>query len=131
MIKPDAIKNKHVGDIFKRIEKEGLVITELRTVQATEELIKNHYSHLVDKPFFPGIVDYMTSRPVIVGVLEGESVIETWRHIMGATDPRQAEPGTLRYLYGDVTPDGDVFNVVHGSDSQEGFEKEISLWLSA
>ncbi|NJW42004.1 nucleoside-diphosphate kinase [Streptococcus suis] len=125
IIKPDALKRGLAGQILSRIERRGFQIQDLKMVTATEELISQHYDHLTDKPFFPQLVQYMTSGPMIAGIIEGPEVIKSWRDMMGATNPVNALPGTIR---GDFA-EGIVANVVHGSDSAEAAEREIGLWL--
>ncbi|HEL2737811.1 TPA: nucleoside-diphosphate kinase [Streptococcus suis] len=129
IIKPDAIKRGLVGQILIRVERRGFVIRDLNMMTATEELVAQHYEHLTDKPFFPLLVDYMTSGPVIVGILEGPEVVKSWRDMMGATNPANALPGTIRGDFATAPVDGIVANVVHGSDSAEAAEREIDLWL--
>lgn len=86
-------------------------------MKATEDLVTRYYEHLTDKPFFPLLVDYMTSGPIIVGILEGQEVNKYWRDMMGATNPVNALPGTIRGDFATAPIDGIVANVVHGSDS--------------
>ncbi|HEM4053641.1 TPA: nucleoside-diphosphate kinase [Streptococcus suis] len=129
IIKPDAIKRGLVGQILSRVERRGFVIRDLKMLTATEELISQHYDHLTDKPFFPLLVDYMTSGPVIAGILEGPEVVKSWRDMMGATNPVNALPGTIRGDCSTAPIDGIVANVVHGSDSIEAAHREIALWL--
>lgn len=96
---------------------------------ATEELIIQHYEHLTDKPFFPLLVQYMTSGPVIARILEGPEVVKSWHGMMGATNPANASPGTIRGDFATAPVEGIVANVVHGSDSLEAAQREIGLWL--
>lgn len=129
IIKPDAIKRGLVGQILSRVERRGFVIRDLNMMTATEDLVAQHYEHLTDKPFFPLLVDYMTSGPVIVGILEGPEVVKSCRDMMGATNPVNALPGTIRGDFATAPIDGIVANVVHGSDSIEAAHREIALWL--
>ncbi len=129
IIKPDALKRGLVGEVLSRIERRGFTITDLRMLTATEELVAQHYHHLTDKPFFPLLVQYMTSGPVLAGILEGPEVIKSWRDMMGATNPVNALPGTIRGDLATAPVDGIVANIVHGSDSREAAEREIALWL--
>ncbi|WP_105117047.1 nucleoside-diphosphate kinase [Streptococcus suis] len=129
IIKPDAIKRGLVGQILSRVERRGFVIRDLNMMTATEDLVAQHYEHLIDKPFFPLLVDYMTSGPVIAGILEGPEVVKSWRDMMGATNPVNALPGTIRGDFATAPIDGIVANVVHGSDSIEAAHREIALWL--
>ena len=128
MIKPDGVRRGLVGEVLHRIERRGFTIEKLEMRMATPELLEKHYADLVDRPFFPLIVDFMTSGPVITGVMSGNEVITSWRTMMGATNPKEALPGTIR---GDYAPDesGATFNIVHGSDSPESVEREIALWF--
>lgn len=96
IIKPDALKRGLAGQILSRIERREFQIRDLKMVTATEELISQHYEHLTDKPFFPQLVQYMTSGPMIAGIIEGPEVIKSWRDMMGATNPVNALPGTIR-----------------------------------
>lgn len=129
IIKPDAIKRGLVGQILSRVERRGFAIRDLNMMTATEDLVAQHYEHLTDKPFFPLLVDYMTSGPVIAGILEGPQVVKSWRDMMGATNPVNALPGTIRGDFATAPIDGIVANVVHGSDSIEAAHREIALWL--
>ncbi|MFI3078797.1 nucleoside-diphosphate kinase [Streptococcus sp. 2021WUSS124] len=129
IIKPDALKRGLAGQILSRIERRGFQIRDLKMVTATEELISQHYDHLTDKPFFPQLVQYMTSGPMIAGIIEGPEVIKSWRDMMGATNPVNALPGTIRGDFATVPVEGIVANVVHGSDSAEAAGREIGLWL--
>lgn len=129
IIKPDAIKRGLTGQILTRMERRGFAIRDLKMLTATEELVAQHYNHLLDKPFFPLLAQYMTSGPVIAGILEGAEVVQSWRDMMGATNPVNALPGTIRGDFATAPIDGIVANVVHGSDSIEAAEREIALWL--
>lgn len=129
IIKPDALERGLVGQILTRIERRGFKIRDLKMLTATEALIAQHYNHLTDKPFFPQLVQYMASGPVIAGILEGPEVIKSWRDMMGATNPVNALPGTIRGDFATAPVGGMVENVVHGSDCSETAEREISLWL--
>ena len=92
--------------------------------------MRKHYEDLVDRPFFPQIVDYMTSGPVVIGVISGNDVIQTWRTMMGATNPKDAVLGSIRGDFAQAPAEGGAtFNVVHGSDSIESAEREIALWI--
>ncbi|HEM6288986.1 TPA: nucleoside-diphosphate kinase [Streptococcus suis] len=129
IIKPDAVQRGLVGQVISRIERRGFVFRDLKMLTASEELISQHYEHFTDKPFFPLLVDYITSGPIIVGILEGPGVVKSWRDMMGATNPFNALPGTIRGDFATAPVDGIVANVVHGSDSAEAAEREIDLWL--
>ncbi|HFI0273872.1 nucleoside-diphosphate kinase [Streptococcus sp. ZY1909104] len=129
IIKPDAVQRGLVGQIISRIEHRGFTISDLKMMTATEDLIAAHYDHLTDKPFFPQLVDYMTSGPLIAGILNGPEVVTSWRAMMGATNPVNALPGTIRGDLATAPLDGNVKNAVHGSDCAEAAEREIRLWL--
>ena len=130
MIKPDGVRRGLVGEVLHRIERRGFTIEKLEMRMATSELLEKHYADLVDRPFFPLIVDFMTSGPVITGVMSGNVVITSWRTMMGATYPKEALPGTIRGDYAQAPDeDGATFNIVHGSDSPESVEREIALWF--
>ncbi|HFU4053987.1 TPA: nucleoside-diphosphate kinase [Streptococcus suis] len=129
IIKPDAVQRGLVGQVLSRIERRGFVIRDLKMLTATEDLVAQHYEHLTDKPFFPLLVKYMTSGPVIAGILEGPEVVKSWRDMMGATNPINALPGTIRGDFATAPVDGIVANIVHGSDSAEAAQREIALWL--
>ena len=121
-------------EIFERLatpsQMDGLVIGRIAYITATREQLEKHYAHIAEKPFFDDIVEYMTSSPILVGTLTGENAVAKWRNIIGATDPRNAETGTIRAQYGLVI-DTMMYNAVHGSDSVENANKEIDLWLES
>lgn len=129
VVKPDGYARGLTGEVIKRIERKGYKVVALKLMQATEELLNNHYSELADRPFFPDIVAYMTSGPVVAMVVEGDRVIEGMRVIMGPTDPTVAPAGTIRGDLGRDWNSGNIENIVHGSDSPENAEREISLWF--
>ena len=121
MLKPDALQRGIAGQIIARIERKGYRITHMKTMQLDEAILREHYAHIVDKPFFPPTVDYMTSGPVLAMVVEGENVIGGMRMLMGPTRNEDAMPGTIRGDFASST----TFNVIHGSDSPENAEIEI------
>lgn len=125
MLKPDALQRHLVGKIIDRIESKGYKITKYKSEMLSEELLKEHYSHIVDKPFFPIVVEYMTSGPVLMMQVEGENVIQGMRKLMGPTRFDEAEPGTIR---GDFALSTEK-NVIHGSDSVENAKIEIERFL--
>jgi len=115
IVKPDAVKARHIGHIISRVEAEHFEITGLRCLHLTREQAEEFYAIHRERPFFEGLIRYITSGPVVVGRLECEGAVEHWRKVIGATDPKKSAPGTLRALYGtDVER-----NAVHGSDSVE------------
>lgn len=125
IIKPDAVKKKAAGKIIQRIEEEGFTISALKMLHITKEEAEGFYAVHKDKPFFNSVTDFMSSGPIIVMILEGESAINHWRRVMGKTDPAMAEPGTLRHSYGfDIQ-----FNGIHGSDAPETAAFEIGYFF--
>ncbi|SFM75216.1 nucleoside-diphosphate kinase [Thermodesulforhabdus norvegica] len=126
IIKPDAVSKGVMGKIIDRFEREGLKIVAMKMVKLTKEEAKAFYSVHRDKPFFDSLTDFMSSGPVVVMVLEGEKAIERNREIMGATNPKDAAPGTLRHQFAtDVEK-----NAVHGSDAPETAQREIAFFFS-
>ncbi|KMT21082.1 nucleoside-diphosphate kinase [Clostridium cylindrosporum] len=125
LIKPDAVERNFVGKILALYEENGLKITELKMLNATEELAKTHYAEHVEKPFFPEILAYITRSPIVALILEGEDAIAKVRAINGSTDPKEAAEGTVRNLYAVSKSE----NSVHASDSVESAEREIKIWF--
>lgn len=125
LVKPDGVTRGLVGDVLSRIEHRGykLVAGELRTLD--EATAKAHYGEHEGKPFFDGLVEFITSAPLFAAVIEGPDVIKAWRTMMGATNPVEAAPGTIR---GDFATEMS-YNVSHGSDSPESAEREIALFF--
>ncbi len=123
LIKPDGVEKKVVGKVIDRFEAAGLKLLALKMLRLTKPLLEVWYAHHKDKPFFPSLVEQMTSSPVIAFVLEGDSAIQKVFDICGPTDPVEAAPGTIRRDFGTDKP----HNVVHRSDSSETAQKEISL----
>lgn len=126
MIKPDGVQRGLVGEIISRFERKGFKLIGLKMMQCTKEIAEEHYKDLKSKPFFPALVDYILSGPVVCMVLEGDGVIKSARKLIGATNPLEAEPGTIR---GDLAVQTGR-NVVHGSDSPENGERETALWFN-
>ncbi len=126
IIKPDALNRSLVGEIISRFERKGLKIVGTKMTQLTEELLKEHYSHIADKPFFPRIAEFMKGWPVIVMVLEGFEAVDSVRLITGETLGRKADAGTIR---GDLSMSIQA-NVVHASDSIENAQAEIQRFFS-
>ncbi|KAL0850364.1 hypothetical protein ABMA28_012191 [Loxostege sticticalis] len=126
MVKPDGVQRGLVGTIIERFEKKGFKLVGLKFVWPSEELLKNHYSDLASRPFFPGLVKYMSSGPVVPMVWEGLNVVKTGRQMLGATNPADSLPGTIR---GDLCIEVGR-NIIHGSDSVESANKEIGLWFT-
>ena len=125
LVKPDAVGRALTGEIVARFERRGLAIKAARLLTVDRSLAEEHYAEHTEKPFFGELVDFITSGPTMALVLEGAGAIATVRTTMGATNPADATPGTIR---GDLSlsmPD----NLVHGSDSPESAEREIGLWF--
>lgn len=131
IIKPDGVRRGLVGQVLTRMENRGFRLQKLEfRNQVSQELIDQHYKDLLGKDFYPAIRDFMTSGPIVVGILSGEKVIESWRTLMGATRPEEALPGTIRGDFGQAAAPGETIqNIVHGSDSPESAAREISLWF--
>lgn len=125
MIKPDGVQRGLVGEILGRVERKGYRVVALKMLRVSRELAAAHYAEHVGKPFYQGLVDYITSGPVVAAVLEGKDVISGLRQMMGATNPLQAAPGTMR---GDLAVEIGR-NVVHGSDAPASAEREIALYF--
>ena len=125
MIKPDAVQRSLIACIIERIEKKGLKIKGLKMLQLSNELAEKHYEEHKGKPFFNGLIGFITSGPVVAMVVEGKDAVLTVRKMMGATNPLDAENGSLRGDYGiDMGR-----NIVHGSDSVENAHREIALYF--
>jgi nucleoside-diphosphate kinase len=125
IIKPDAVEGGHVGEILEYLESAGLKIVASKMVKLTEDQAKSLYSNHKEKSFFPDLIEYMTSGPVLLQILEGEDAVAINRQIMGDTDPKSASPGTIRKDFGKSIEK----NAVHGSESPLKAEKEISLFF--
>ncbi len=125
MIKPDGVKRGLTGELIRRIEQKGFRIVGLKQLVISRETAETHYGEHRGKPFFEGLVSFITSGPVVAMVLEGENAILEWRKLMGATNPKDAAPGTIR---GDFATTLDE-NVAHGSDAPETAEREISIFF--
>merc|ERR1719471_785911 len=126
MIKPDGVQRGLVGDIIKRFEQKGFKLVAMKFMQASEEHLRKHYADLSERPFFPGLVKYMASGPVVPMVWEGLNVVKTGRVMLGETNPKDSKPGTIR---------GDYCiqvgrNICHGSDAVESANHEIKLWFT-
>lgn len=125
IFKPSAIDRRLVGKIISRIEDKGFVIAGIKMIQLDENILKEHYSHLVDKPFFPSLVESMTSTPVIVACLAGLEAVRVFREMTGVTNGRNAAPGTLR---GDFCMSSQT-NIVHASDTVENAKIELARFF--
>lgn len=125
LVKPDAVQRGLIGNIISRIEARGLKIVGMKMLRVDQELAHKHYAAHVGKPFFPGLVNFITSSPIVALAVQGENAVEVMRQMMGATDPAKAAPGTIR---------ADLAlaigrNVIHGSDSAESAQGELALYF--
>lgn len=127
MVKPDGVKRQVVGDIVDRFERRGFELKGAKLINVPRELAEKHYEEHKERPFFGELVDFITSGPVFAMVWEGENVIKLARVMMGATNPEQSQPGTIRGDYAVTISE----NVIHGSDSPASAEREIGLWFGA
>ena len=125
IVKPDGVQRGLIGEIISRLERRGLKFAGMKMITMSKELAEEHYAGLRDKPFYPKLVEYITSAPVVVGVVEGPNAFQTVRDTMGATDPLKAVPGTIRFDFGVAVGR----NLIHGSDSAESAEREINLFF--
>lgn len=129
LVKPDGVRRNLVGEVLSRVERKGYVISDLKFVHPTRELLARHYAEHEGKPFYEPLLEFMLSGPVVAVIAEGNRVIEGFRSLAGATDPTVAAPGTIR---GDLARDQGtkvVQNIVHGSDSPESAAREIAIWF--
>jgi nucleoside-diphosphate kinase len=125
LVKPDAFERGLTGEVVARFERKGLKLVAMKLMQADEELANNHYAEHAEKPFFGELVSFITSGPLVALVLEGERAVPAARQLIGATNPLEADAGSIRGEFAtEVT-----FNLVHGSDSPESAEREIGLWF--
>ena len=125
MIKPDGVRRNLIGEIISRVEAKGFVISKLKMMQIDKELAEEHYEEHAEKPFFKDLVSFITSGPVVAMQVEGENVVAQIRNLMGATNPADSTPGSIR---GDLATELDK-NVVHGSDSDESADRELKLFF--
>jgi|TARA_B100001093_G_scaffold287004_1_gene274202 nucleoside-diphosphate kinase len=125
MIKPDGVQRNLIGQIISRVEAKGFNITKIKTMIISKELAEEHYGEHKDKPFFNDLVSFITSGPVVAMQVEGNDVVLQIRNLMGSTNPSESTPGSIR---GDLATELDK-NVVHGSDSDESAERELSLFF--
>lgn len=126
MIKPDGVRNKHVGEIINRFERAGLILERVELGMVTNEQAQANYAEHEGKPFYDGLISYITSGTVVKMVISGEGAVAKCRSLMGATDPASAAPGTIRGDFGLIMDE----NVIHGSDSPESAEREIGIFFS-
>ncbi|HAC66189.1 MAG TPA: nucleoside-diphosphate kinase [Cyanothece sp. UBA12306] len=126
MIKPDGVQRGLVGEVISRFEAKGFTLVGMKLMNVSKELAEKHYDVHKERPFFAGLIQFITSGPVVAMVWEGDGVVASARKIIGATNPLSAEPGTIRGDYG-VTVGR---NLIHGSDAIETAQTEIALWFS-
>ena len=125
VVKPDGVERGLTGAILARFEKRGFRLVALKMMNVSPELAREHYSEHAEKPFFGGLIEFITATPVVAMILEGQNAIALSRQMIGATDPLNAATGSIR---GDYTLDKQA-NLIHGSDSAEAAEREIALWF--
>jgi len=125
MVKPDGVARGLVGEVISRFERKGLTLERIRMLTIDEALARRHYAEHVNKPFFPELLEFIVSGPVVAMEWSGESAISVCRDLMGATDPKQAAPGTIRADYGLAVTN----NLVHGSDSPESALRELDIFF--
>lgn len=127
IVKPDGVAKNLIGEVIARFEQEGLRVVALKMLRMSKSQAQGFYAVHREKPFFDSLTDFMSSGPAVVMVLEGEDAIAQTRRIMGATNPKDAEPGTIRKQYGDDVE----HNIVHGSDSPQNARVEIAYFFNA
>ena len=123
MLKPDGVKKQLLKEVITRFENANLTVSNIKPMNLTQEIVKEHYSHLIDKPFYPILEEFMLSGEVIAMIVEGEDAVNKVRTLMGATNSKDALPGTIRGDFGDKTCC--TYNIIHGSDSVENANIEI------
>ena len=125
MVKPDGVRRRLVGEVISRLERKGYEIVEMKLFTIDEDLAGRHYAEHTEKPFFTELVSFITSGPVVAMAVEGPEAVSGCRQVMGATNPLQAAPGSIRGDYAtEIT-----FNIVHGSDSPESAARELNLFF--
>ena len=127
LLKPDCLNGGHAGEVIGRFEKAGFEIRAAKLIALSDELLKEHYAHIADRPFFPEIVEFMSSRPVLALVLEGENAVQAIRDLLGPTDSTQAPAGTIRGDMGTTSME----NICHASDSTENATIEVERFFDA
>ena len=130
LIKPDGVERQLVGEVLARIERKGYEITGLRMLTADRELLTAHYAEHEGKPFFEGLVAFMSAGPTVAVRVRGHRVIEGFRSLAGTTDPTTAAPGTIRGDLGRTWDSPTILNIVHGSDSPESAARELGIWFA-
>jgi nucleoside-diphosphate kinase len=125
LVKPDGVRRGLIGEVIKRIESNDLSITAMKMMTVTKELANEHYAEHVEKPFFDDLITFISSGPIVAMAVEGENAVSVMRKLMGATNPKDADPGTIRGDYGlEITE-----NIVHGSDSTDSATRELALYF--
>ena len=127
ILKPDCVQRRLAGEILRRFEAKGLRLAALKLVQVPRKLAETHYAEHKDRPFFGGLIDFLTGGPVIVGVLAGPDAVAVVRRMLGKTNGAESEPGTIRGDFSNSRQN----NLVHGSDSPESAAREIALWFGS
>jgi len=130
LLKPDAVQNKICGKVIDRFESAGFVIRGCKMVHLSPEILREHYAHIAEKPFYPEVENFMRSAPVIALILEGDDVVAKVRDMLGVTDSKLAAPGTLRAEFGSKAENSKMVNVAHASDSAEAAEAEIKRFFA-
>jgi len=125
ILKPDSVQRRLVGEILRRFEAKGLTLAALKLIQVDRALAEKHYAEHRERPFFGGLIDFLTGGPVIVGVISGPDAVPVVRKMLGKTNGAESDPGTIR---GDFS-NSKQNNLVHGSDSPESAAREIALWF--
>ncbi|MFX1397568.1 MAG: nucleoside-diphosphate kinase [Promethearchaeota archaeon] len=129
IIKPDAVRRKIIGEIISRFEKAGYKIINLRLVLITRELAEEHYAEHKEKAFYDNLLTFITSGPSIALIVEGENIITSVRKLVGATNPAEADLGTIRRDFWDITSTNTSENIIHASDSEASAKREIALFF--
>ncbi len=130
LLKPDAVQNHVCGNVISRFEQAGFVIRGCKMMHLSSELLREHYAHIADKPFYPSVEEFMQSSPVIALVLEGDNIISKMRDMLGVTDSLQAAPGTIRAEWGNKEEGkSKMVNIAHASDSPEAADAEVKRFF--
>lgn len=125
LVKPDGVRRGLIGEVIKRIESNHLSIVAMKMMTVSKDLANQHYAEHVEKPFFDDLITFITSGPIVAMAVEGNSAVSVMRKLMGATNPKDADPGTIRGDYGlEITE-----NIVHGSDSTDSAARELALYF--
>ncbi|OWP36419.1 nucleoside-diphosphate kinase [Limosilactobacillus fermentum] len=127
LVKPDGVKNRHVGEVITRIERKGYQIIDLKMIEPTENKLRQHYADKVNEPYFAGLMSYMTEGPIVGIIVAGTNVVKAIHRMAGATNPVEAAWGTIRGDFGREWPDGNLRNVVHTSDNPANAKREIEI----